>query len=137
MSRSQGASTRRDFLRQSGFFFSSLGLGSSVPSNLLAQTPAQRPVGANDRIKIGCIGVANQGRGNMRAHLANVVAVCDVDNNHLNLARDVAQKANGGECPAYRDYRRLLENKNVDAVIVTTPDHWHALPTIHACQAGK
>jgi predicted dehydrogenase len=131
------ATHRRQFLKQGGFLFAGLGLGSNISSNLLAQTPTAQPNGANNRIKIGCIGIANQGRGNMRAHLANVVAVCDVDTSHLNEARNTVQKANGGDCPAYKDYRRLLENKNVDAVVITTPDHWHALPTINACQASK
>jgi predicted dehydrogenase len=137
MTSSRQATRRRQFLKQGGFLFAGLGLGSSIPSNLLSQTPTAQPNGANNRIKIGCIGIANQGRGNMRAHLANVVAVCDVDATHLNEARNTVQKANGGDCPAYKDFRRLLENKNVDAVVITTPDHWHALPTINACQAGK
>ena len=129
--------TRRAFLRQGSFVLAGLGLGSTIPSNLLAQTPTQRPNGAGERIKIGCIGVGNQGRPNMQAHVRNVVAVCEVDSTRLGAARDTVQKANGGDCAAHRDYRRLLESKDVDAVLITTPDHWHALPTIHACQAGK
>ncbi len=129
--------SRRQFIKQSGFLFAGLGLGSGVPSNLLAQTPTQRPVAPNQRIKIGSIGIGGQGNSNMRKFLRDVVAVCDVDSDRLNKARDAVQKANGGECATYKDYRRLLENRNVDAVCITTPDHWHALPTINACQAGK
>ncbi len=104
-------STRRQFLQQGGFLFANLGLGSSVSSNLLAQTPTQRPQGANNRVKIGCIGVGNQGRGNLRAHLRDVVAVCEVDSARLNEARDTVQKANGGECSTYKDYRRCSRTR--------------------------
>jgi predicted dehydrogenase len=127
-------STRRQFFRQSGGLLAGL---SFAGSNLLAQTPTARPVGANNRIKIGHIGVRNQGKNNLRAHLRDTIAVCDVDRNVLAEARQIAQKGNGGECAVYDDYRRLLENREVDAVVVTTPDHWHALITINACQAGK
>ena len=128
------STNRRDFLRTSGLPLAGLAFGGG---NLLAQTPTARPAGANERIKIGSIGVGGQGAANMRAHIRNVVAVCDVDAARLATARATVQKSNGGECFANEDYRRLLENKNVDAVVITTPDHWHALPTIHACQAGK
>ena len=128
------STNRRDFLRTGGLALAGLGFAGG---NLLAQTPTTRPAGANERIKIGSIGVGGQGAANMRAHIRNVVAVCDVDAARMATARAAVQKSNGGECFANEDYRRLLENKNVDAVVITTPDHWHALPTVHACQAGK
>jgi predicted dehydrogenase len=64
---------------------------------------------------------------------AEVAAVCDVYQPHAEEARAAA----GGKPEIYSDYRKLLERKDLDAVIIGTPDHWHALPTIHACQAGK
>jgi predicted dehydrogenase len=132
---SQSLTTRRDFLR----FGTAAAVGLSVP---VLELPAQQqqPLPrqpANDRIRIGCIGVGNQGRGNLGAHLRNTVAVCEVDRTRLEAARDRVQQANGGTCAAYNDYRRLLDDRNVDAVVITTPDHWHALITIQACQAGK
>lgn len=96
-----------------------------------ADTPA-----STDKIRIGCIGVGGQGTANMRAFLKNVVAVCDVDTGHLAKAKGVVEKANG-KCAAYGDYRKLLENKDIDAVVVSTPDHWHALITVDACHADK
>lgn len=94
--------------------------------------------GANDRITLGFIGVGGQGRGNLSGFLkkANVAAVCDVDSRHAVEAVKLIEKA-GGSCEVFADYRRLLERKEIDAVVVSTPDHWHALPTIHACRAGK
>lgn len=127
---------RRQFLQQSGFL-ASLGFAASVPSSLLAQTPTQRPAGANQRILIGCIGVGGQGRGNLGAHIRNTIAVCDVDRNRLNEARDRVLKSNGGNCEAHVDYRRLLDNKDINAVVVSTPDHWHSLITVNGCQARK
>ena len=81
---------------------------------------------------MGYIGVGRRGRQLM--HLppdAQIVAMADVDRRRAELVA----KARG--CRAYTDYRRLLDAKEVDAVVVATPDHWHALPSIHACQAGK
>src|SRR5439155_25869124 len=64
-------------------------------------------------------------------------AVGDVDRTHLAETKAQVERANGGRCADYGDYRRLLDNRDVDAVVISTPDHWHALPAIHACQAGK
>ena len=100
-----------------------------IPYGVLAA--AGRP-GANDRIGIGYIGVGR--RANQLMNLpeeAQIVAVSDVN---LKRAESVAAKKN---CRAYQDYRKMLESADVDAVIVATPDHWHTLPSIHACQAGK
>jgi predicted dehydrogenase len=65
------------------------------------------------------------------------VAVCDVDSDRLGKAKERVEKAIGKPCAAVSDYRKLLDMKDVDAVVVSTPDHWHALTTIHACEAGK
>jgi len=92
--------------------------------------------GANDRIRTGHIGLGGQGRGNLRAYLQNAAAICDVDSQHLEQAAGMVQQA-GGSCRQYRDYRELLEQEDIDAVIISTPDHWHALQTIDACRAGK
>src|SRR5688572_22303208 len=99
-----------------------------------AELPRANPA---ERLRIGHIGVRNQGRPNMRVHIRNTVALCDVDREVLGQARDEVVKANGGNVATYADYRRLLDDKNVDAVVITTPDHWHALIAINACQAGK
>ena len=89
--------------------------------------------GANDRINIGMIGVGGKGTGNMRTVLDNVAAICDVEQDHIKKALGVLKR----DVPVYTDYRELLERKDIDAVVISSPDHWHGLQTVHACQAGK
>jgi predicted dehydrogenase len=127
------------------------GLGLAVSADLLAADAAHAaadPQAAQNaappserRIRLGFIGVRNQGTNNLRAFFrqpaAQVVAVCDVDRDVLAKAKALVEKETGGGCAAYTDYRKLLESRDVDAVVITTPDHWHALQTIHACEAGK
>ncbi len=90
----------------------------------------------SNKLRIGCIGVGNQGKGNMKAFLKNVVAVCEVDKDRLAAAAKVAEEANGS-VKTFGDYRKMLEMSDLDAVVITTPDHWHALQTIDACKAKK
>ena len=100
-----------------------------VPAGVLAG--ADRP-GANERIGVGYIGVGRRGLQLMGLPKeGQFVAVADVNRPR---AEEVAKARH---CRAYQDYRKLLECKDVDAVFVATPDHWHVLPSIHACQAGK
>jgi len=91
----------------------------------------------SERVRIGFIGVGGQGKGNMKALLKNAVAVCDVDSKRLAEAASIVEKANGTAPFQAVDYRTLLDRKDIDAVLITTPDHWHALQTVNACQAGK
>ena len=99
--------------------------------------PSRRP-GPNDTVQIGLIGCGGRGRRVMGLHQkvegVRVAAVCDL--NEERLALGVEATGNPGVA-TYRDYRKLLENPDIDAVIVATNDHWHVLPTINACQAGK
>ena len=93
--------------------------------------------GANDRIRVALIGCGDQGTALWKRFLAQPdvqpVAACDVYQPHLQRAAEMAPSGLRRE----EDFRRILDLKDVDAVIVATPDHWHALPTILACQAGK
>jgi predicted dehydrogenase len=129
-----GPLSRREFITRGAATASFAVAVRELPAQQQEPLPRQS---ANERIRIGMIGVGNQGKSNQRAHLRNTVAVCEVDRTRLNAARDAVQKANGGTCAAYSDYRRLLDDRNVDAVVITVPDHWHALIAINACQAGK
>ena len=98
--------------------------------NILAQ-PAP-----NSKLNVAVIGPANQGWNSVNEILKlgeNIVAFCDVDSKRLAGA---AKKVGAG-CQAFCDYRQLLQRKDIDAVIIASPDHWHAVQTIHACQAGK
>jgi predicted dehydrogenase len=102
-----------------------------------AALAATRVWGANDRIMVGLIGPGRQGLGDARSFLkqgnVEIAAVCDVYEPNLQKGLKLA----GEKAQAYKDYRQLLDRKDIDAVIVGTPDHWHALMTVQACQAGK
>ena len=94
----------------------------------------QRAFGANEKINVGHIGVRGQGRAHF--NMGQAVAVCDVDKQVLAAAQKTLEKKSG-KCESYTDFRKMLERKDLDAVVTATPDHWHALITIHACEAGK
>jgi len=89
--------------------------------------------GANERIVTGHIGVGGMGTAHLRGMADHVGAICDVDSQQAAKAMRVLPR----EVPVYSDYRRLLEDKGIDAVLIAAPDHWHALMMIHACEAGK
>jgi predicted dehydrogenase len=98
--------------------------------------------GANDRITIGLIGCGGMGRSNlqnfMRMPDVQVAAVCDVYEFNRNRALKMTESQKGaGPVAAVDDFRRVLDRKDIDVVIVAPPDHWHAIPTILACEAGK
>lgn len=94
------------------------------------------------KINVGMIGVGWEGGSNMGSIMnvpeARVMAVCDLDEGHLKGAKDRVNKHYKDEgCKAYKDFRELLADKDVDAVCISTPDHWHAIPAIAAAKAGK
>jgi len=122
--------TRRDFLKQSLIVTA----GASLPWTWA------RAAGANDTIRVGVIGFGGRGREHINAlrkiEGVKIVALCDVDAN--TLAKGVAEFEKRGEkVKAYKDPRKLLEDKEIDVVSTATPNHWHALLTVWACQAGK
>jgi predicted dehydrogenase len=129
-------SSRRQFLRHA-----SLGAGAALalPNLFLNQTKAATGENPSELVRVGIVAVGGQGKANMNFFLKkkSVTAICDVDKQYLASAMAVVQKQQGAPCAGYGDYRKLIEDKNVDAVLVATPDHWHTLPSIHACQAGK
>jgi len=98
---------------------------------------AKRVMGANDRIRLGLIGSGGRGREDWTTFLkqpdVEPVAVCDV----YDPFRDKGIAMTEGRAKGFKDFRQLLDQKDIDAVIVATPDHWHALMTIAACDAGK
>ncbi|HZX73478.1 MAG TPA: Gfo/Idh/MocA family oxidoreductase, partial [Cyclobacteriaceae bacterium] len=131
-------SNRRSFLKSSSYALAGVGLSTMIPWESLAN--AKRLVGANGKINVGIIGVNGMGWTDLNAMLkvpeAQVIALCDVDENVLNFRKYELAKA-GIKTTTYIDYRKLLENKDVDVVIIGTPDHWHCLQMVEACQAGK
>ena len=113
-------------------------IGAAGSATLTAQSWS-RVLGANERIRIGSIGCGGQGSEHMRAVLklkesenVEIAAVCDVFDTRAERAAGLT-----GAGKTYRHYRRLLENKEIDAVVVATPDHWHAQLTMDAAAAGK
>jgi len=120
-----------------GFLQGSVAAGAAL-AGLRAAAASSKVLGANDRIHFGVIGVGGMGTGHVhdlvnRAEADNVrcIAVCDVYQRRLLAAQALCQ----GQ--AYTDYRKLLDNPDIDAVIIATPDHWHAKQAIDAMEAGK
>ena len=120
--------TRRDFVR--------------VAASAAIATQAHPILGANDRVNMGVVGLGGRGNDHLKNYLtlpmANIIALCDV--NQAGLERGQARVSRGGEAPApkgYADMRKLFEDKEIDAVSMATPNHWHALGAIWAMQAGK
>lgn len=107
------------------------------PNVFLNHTRAASGQNPSEFIRVGFIGVGGQGNGNLGRMIKNAVAVCDVDRSRAESAQARVEKTNQRPCAVFSDYRRLLDDKSIDAVVISTPDHWHALPAIHACQAGK
>ncbi len=126
--------SRRQFISRTGA--TTLGLGLAIGPRAFA-----RSQGANGKLVLGLIGCGGMGRANMNHFMkldgVEIAAVCDVDAKHVEDAVQDVTKAGRREPRRYSDFRRLLEQKDVDAVIIATPDHWHALPFIAACEADK
>jgi predicted dehydrogenase len=120
---------RRSFVAQ-GSAFAATGL---VNWNSRAQ-------GANERVVLALIGGRNQGRGDALSAIragAEIKTVCDIDDAIIRKVGAEIAALQKKDPTGVKDFRRVLEDKDIDGVIIATPDHWHALPTILACQAGK
>ncbi|MDB5333592.1 MAG: oxidoreductase domain protein [Phycisphaerales bacterium] len=139
------ATSRRQFLKQATAITAGLGTAGAigfptiVPSSALGKDGAVAP---SNRIVLGIIGTGGQGRADMHMFMdkpdVQVVAVCDVDAAHMKQAmHDVELKYGEGNCKTYHDFRELAARKDLDAIQVTTPDHWHAIAAIAALDAGK
>jgi predicted dehydrogenase len=117
--------TRRDFTK------------AMATISTAAAAGTLRVEGANERVRLGFVGLGNRGDQVLDAFLkqkdAEVVAICDLNEAYL----DFAARKIGGQPRRFKDYRPLLDMKDIDAVVINTPDHWHALMTIAACHAGK
>ncbi|HZV36067.1 MAG TPA: Gfo/Idh/MocA family oxidoreductase [Verrucomicrobiae bacterium] len=117
--------TRRNFLRQTALTTTALWLGSQV-SRAKISSPS-------NRLNIGIIGTANRAQANIAGVSSeNIVALCDIDDHYLSAAAERFPRAK-----TYNDFRKLLERKDIDAVVVSTADHTHAVATIGALQSGR
>lgn len=131
---------RRDFLSTTGKIAAA---GATVWSALHPAVHIARgaAVNANDKIVVGLIGCGGMGNYDlddfMRVPEVAVAALCDIDESHLNDTATKVDKKYKSKPKTHVDYRELLDNKDIDVVIIGTPDHWHAIPFINACLAGK
>ncbi len=140
--------TRRELLERSLAGIGALALPAwyareAEAAEKLRFADAPKRIGANEKIRLACIGTGGS-KGGFRQGLGvthgiknqpgvEVVAVCDVERQH----REEAAKSFGPECKQYSDFRELLAQKDIDAVVIGTPDHWHAVQAIAAMRAGK
>jgi len=132
--------SRRQFLtKTAGTAVGVIGLPYFVPASALGRGGSVSP---SERITLGCVGVGWQGTSNLKSFLrekdCQVVAVCDVDEHHLEeTINHVNSYYRNKDCAGYRDYRELVSRDDIDAVSLGLPDHWHAVPAIAAARAGK
>jgi predicted dehydrogenase len=139
-------STRRQFLAQSTALATTLGFPTVIPASALGRGLVAAP---SERIRVGLIGCGNHGvYWNLpqifRCPDAQVIAVCDVDKNHLAEGQRAVDKHYGPllgkshePCTAYGDFRKLVLRKDLDVISNHTPDHWHVIPAIMAAKCGK
>ena len=124
---------RREFLKQTG--------GIVAGTAALGLTPSAQAAGANEKVIAGVIGPGGMGTNLLRSFAAQkdveIAYVCDVDVDRMNAAVKEVEKITTKSPKPVKDLRRVLEDKSVDAVVIATPDHWHAPATILACEAGK
>ncbi len=128
--------TRRSFVRRTAMAAAGAGVASTVATSTWAQSK-----GANDEIRVGVIGIRGQGNGHIdrfkKIKGVRVVAICDVDADVLAERKEGHFTSKKQKVETYTDVRKLLENKDIDAVSTASPNHWHALISVWACQAGK
>ena len=125
------ALNRRRFLQASAALPATAALATASSAR------ASRILGANDSVTLGFIGVGGMGTGLLNNFKGfpdvRVGAVCDVYEPHALRAKEAA----AGKPDVVGDFRKILDRKDIDAVVIATPDHWHAIPSILACQADK
>lgn len=127
---------RLEFLKKAGSLMAAGVLTPTLTNNLFA-----RSQGANDRINVALIGCRSMGWGDLSDALVRpevrCVALCDIDRHILEDRAAELERRTGIKPTLYGDYRKVLERKDLDAVIIGTPDHWHCLMMVDACAAGK
>jgi predicted dehydrogenase len=125
--------TRRDFLKQT--------TAAAAATAVVQTLPRARAASPNEKVVLGIIGPGGMGSNLLRSFAGQadveIAYVCDVDANRMGAAAREVEKAKGKAPKSEKDLRRVLEDQSVDAVIIATPDHWHAPATILACDAGK
>jgi len=125
---------RRDFIKRSAAAAAVIGASSTFP------TLNAGILGANEKLVCGVIGVKGMGFADLKAFLnqpnTECAALCDVDANVLQERIVDVEKIQGKKPKGYADFRRMLEHKGLDVIIIGTPDHWHTIPFVNALQEG-
>jgi predicted dehydrogenase len=132
--------SRRKFIRKTSFALAGTSLAAAPPLNVFAKNA--RRISANDKINFGLIGCKGMGWSNMKAHLTNIpeaecIALADVDQSVLDERAGNVEELRGKRPALFKDYRKMLEMKDLDAVVIATPDHWHCLTFCDSLSAGK
>jgi predicted dehydrogenase len=114
---------RRNFIKNASL----IALGAGMPLDMIAAM--RKRISANDKIQVGLIGANGMGFSDLKSFLKNsefeCIAIADVDENVYNKRADELVKASFKKPTYYKDYRKMLEDKDIDVVIIGTPDHWH------------
>lgn len=127
--------TRRDFIKDAAITAAGISIAPAIASGLSGCAPS-------DRMNVGLIGCNGMGFSDLSTFLdhpnVTCLALCDVDESVLNRrAADVEKKTGAKPANLYKDWRKVIDNKDINLVIVGTPDHWHCLQMVAACEAGK
>ena len=129
--------TRRKFLGKTAA--ASIAVGA-LSSPFIRIARAGEP-GANDKIRLGLIGCGGMGQGDLKCFFLNpevdCAVICDVDDSRIATGLGICADKGRPKPDTVKDFRRVLERKDVDVVLIATPDHWHAIPMVMAAQAGK
>jgi predicted dehydrogenase len=127
---------RRKFIERTVVTSAGIGMASVIPSKVWASD-----IAPSDKLNVALVGCKSMGFGDLENHLSfpgvNCVALCDIDDSVLNERAAQVKKTYNQTPKLYKDFRKMLEQKDIDAVIIGTPDHWHCLITVYALQAGR
>ena len=136
MSKKSGL-TRRDFIKKS----TASGAGLAALGGISFITNPEKVFGANDRVRVAVVGIRGQGFSHIRRYAAmanvEVAALCDIDENVIKQRLESMKERDIPEPKTYTDYRKLLEDKSIDAVSIATPNHWHSLQGIWGMSGGQ
>jgi len=131
--------TRRGFIKKSAAGAAAVISGGVLPG--FRAVSYDRIPGANKKVNIAVTGIHGRGIAHIRTLSSiadvNIAAICDIDQRLFSAGIKEVESRGGAKPATYADFRKVLDNKNIDAVSIATPDYWHALHTIWACQAGK
>ena len=131
--------SRRHFLRKSGLAVSAApalaaGYVSFLNTRVRAADPGESP---NEKVRLGLIGCGGIGQGDLECFFLNpeveCAVICDIDDSRIAKGMEICEKKGRRKPDSTKEFRRVLDRKDVDVVLIATPDHWHALPTVMAC----